>query len=114
MSRTESATSSKIPEAVLPAARVIASGTRFWLVLWTLLAIETGVFLIVVPWSSGWDENLVVNYYSSLRPILLSHYMRGALSGLGLVNLWLGVAEVVDWLGIGRRPAEQKIQTSKP
>jgi len=81
-------------------------GTRFWQVVLVLLAIETGLFLIVIPWSSAWDENLVVNYYSAFRPVLRSHYVRGALSGLGLVNLWMGIAEVLEWFGLHRRPAK--------
>ena len=114
MSRSESATSSKTPEPVLPTDRGMETGTSFWLVVLILLAIETGVFLVLVPWSSAWDENLAVNHYSSLRPILHSHYVRGALSGLGLVNLWVGAAELLEWFGLRRRSAGEKIQVTKP
>jgi hypothetical protein len=68
-------------------------GNRLWQILFVLMALETGFFLIIVPWSPAWDHNLVMTYFASLRPLLESDYARGAVSGLGLVNLWVGLAE---------------------
>ncbi|MBI2819499.1 MAG: hypothetical protein HYX73_05930 [Acidobacteria bacterium] len=82
----------------------MASGNRFWRVLLILLALETGFFLILVPWSSVWDRNFLLGYLASLQPILRSHYVRGAVSALGVVNIWLGLAEAVTLYRLGRRP----------
>jgi len=75
----------------------VEAGNRFWLVLLILLSLEIGVFLVAVPWSSIWDRNLVVGYSSLLRPVLLSYYARGAVSGLGIINLWVGVSLARDF-----------------
>jgi hypothetical protein len=62
-----------------------------------LLALETGLFLIFVPWSNTWSEFLLRGYFSPLRPILLNHYLRGALGGLGVIDLWVGISTAVNW-----------------
>ena len=90
---SESRTSSKIPEPPLSTNGEAASGNRFWRILLTLLALETGIFLIFVPWSSVWDRNFLLGSLSSLQSHLRSHYVRGAVSALGVVNLWVGFAE---------------------
>jgi hypothetical protein len=58
-----------------------------------LLFLEIGLFLVALPWSSAWDQNLVAGYFSWLRPVFLSYYLRGAVSGLGLINLWMGILQ---------------------
>lgn len=80
----------------------MASGNRFWRVLLILLALETGFFLILVPWSSVWDRNFLMGHLASLQPIIRSHFMRGAVSALGLVNIWLGLAEAWTLVKMGR------------
>ena len=97
MSPTESATSSRNPEPTLPADNGAANRSRFWQVILILLALETGLFLLFVPWSASWDDYFLPGYFSPLRPILGSHYVRGALSGLGLINLWVGLDEALGW-----------------
>ena len=57
------------------------------------MALETGFFLVIVPWSPAWDHNLVMTYFASLQHLLESDYARGAVTGLGLVNLWVGLVE---------------------
>ncbi len=74
---------------------------RIGAVLYILLCVEIGTFLLVLPWSAIWDRNLLLRYYPLLRPFYMSSYLRGAISGLGLVNLWLGVAQAWRF----RRPA---------
>lgn len=94
---SESATSSKPPDSAFPVARGVETGKRLWLVLFILLSLEIGAFLVVAPWSSAWDRNLVVGYLSWLRPLLLSPYVRGAVSGLGVINLWVGISQARDF-----------------
>lgn len=79
----------------MPSNGGMASGNRFWRVLLILLALETGLFLILVPWSAVWNENFFMNYFGSLHSVLHNHYFRGAVSGLGLVNLWVGFTEAL-------------------
>ena len=56
-------------------------------------SIEIGLFLVFVPWSALWEHNVLL-LYLPLRPVLLNNFVRGAVSGLGLVDLCLGLGEL--------------------
>jgi hypothetical protein len=47
-----------------------------------------------VPWSNFWDQNYFLDWAPSLATILTNNYVRGAVSGLGIVNLFAGFAEL--------------------
>ena len=57
-------------------------------------AVYIGLFLMVFPWTDYWD----INYFSQVVPqwhvYWGSSYARGAVSGLGLINLYFGLMEV--------------------
>ena len=62
-------------------------------VLYVLMSIEVGVFLLVYPWYNDgqfWAQNYFVKSVPEWRPVLLSNYFRGAVSGLGVLNLLIG------------------------
>jgi hypothetical protein len=66
--------------------------------LYLLYTVETGVFLVLVPWSLIW----VHSYFAQmphLRPVLLSGFVRGCISALGLMQIGLGA---VDFLAFCR------------
>jgi hypothetical protein len=63
-----------------------------------IFALEVGLFLLIFPWLSSWDLNWVPRQTSFLRTLWMSPYLRGALSGLGLVNLYVGFAELARQL----------------
>ena len=63
---------------------------RLFLVSLILFCLELGVFLVILPWTSLWERNYFLFRYPGLTPWLLNHYLRGALSGLGLVDIGLG------------------------
>jgi len=73
-------------------------GERQWFVLYVLVCLEVGFFLILVPWSAIWEHNYFLETLPDLRPILLSPMLRGAVCGLGLANVYLGVAEILNRL----------------
>jgi fucose permease len=56
--------------------------------------VEVGLLLTVLPWSAFWDRNYFVGMLPSLRFIFDSSYVRGATTGLGLVALGAGLAEL--------------------
>ena len=56
-----------------------------------LLWLEMGLLIILIPWSAFWDGNYFLNRYPVLIPILLNPYMRGAISGLGVINAVMAV-----------------------
>lgn len=56
--------------------------------------IEVGLLLIVVPWSNFWERNYFVQVLPALGPVVANLFVRGAVSGLGIVNLFAGLVEV--------------------
>ena len=59
-----------------------------------VFAVEVGLCLVAFPWLGSWDLNWVPLRVPELRHIWLSTWMRGAITGLGLVNIYVGLAEV--------------------
>jgi hypothetical protein len=56
--------------------------------------IEVGLLFVVLPWSAGWERNYFVYALPHLQPLFTSAFFRGAVSGLGLLNLVAGVFEM--------------------
>jgi len=62
---------------------------------------EIGVALLVVPWSAFWDRNYFAESVPLIHAVITNNFVRGAVSGLGLLNIVSGLAEVVS-LMLGR------------
>lgn len=59
-----------------------------------------GAVLVVVPWTPLWDHNPLLQPYPWLAPLVLSPVTRGAVTGLGLVNLLVAFGDLHDlWYG---------------
>jgi hypothetical protein len=65
---------------------------RLFLAIFILLSFEVGFFLVIVPWSTTWENNYFLKT-AALQGILMSPFLRGAVSGLGLLNIFLGLGE---------------------
>ena len=59
--------------------------------------LELGFFLLIFPWSQYWENNLFLLYLPSIREFILNNYFRGAVSGLGIVDIGLGVWEAMHF-----------------
>ena len=55
-----------------------------------------GLLLILVPWSAFWDRNYFAGAIPFLKDAMASNYVRGAVSGLGLVNIYAAVVELSE------------------
>lgn len=71
-------------------------------VLLIVLLLEVGLLLTVVPWSTYWDRNYFTQSVPWLRRALGSNYVRGAVTGLGIVNLAAAVVDTVALAGAVR------------
>jgi len=86
-------------EAIDPPVLVRAPEYRWYhkmsAVLFITFCLEIGFFLLVFPWTEYWDNN----YFSALVPEWHrwweNSYVRGAISGLGAVNLYISLMEMV-------------------
>jgi hypothetical protein len=67
--------------------------SRLAIILYILVCFEMGAFLLVLPWVSIWGENYFVSQYSWLGAIAMNYFVRGAVSGIGLADIWLAVYE---------------------
>jgi hypothetical protein len=70
---------------------------RLWLVIFVLFCLEVGIILTVLPWTRVWTENSLLLGHPQLREFLLQNFVRGLVSGLGLVDIWMGIAEAVRY-----------------
>ena len=62
------------------------------------------MLLIVLPWSvTFWEHNYFAMAWPPLRTLLANDFVRGAVSGLGVVNLFAGFADLASLFGV-RRP----------
>jgi hypothetical protein len=59
---------------------------------------EFGIALLVVPWSSFWDRNYFAQAVPVIHTIIKNNFVRGAVSGLGLINLASGLTELISLL----------------
>lgn len=55
------------------------------LLMWLVL----GLALIVLPWLPLWESNFFLNRFPPLIKFLLNPYLRGAVSGLGVLDALL-------------------------
>jgi len=64
-----------------------------------------GLLLIVLPWwPAFWEHNYFAVTWPPLRSVLSNNFVRGAVSGLGFVNLFAGFADLA-LMFTGRRPS---------
>jgi hypothetical protein len=60
--------------------------------------LEVGLLLVLVPWSAFWERNYFVEMFPPLLDLLRNNYLRGGISGLGVVNLLVGFHDLSDLL----------------
>lgn len=56
---------------------------------------EVGVLLTLAPWSVFWDRNYFIAGWPLVAAVAGNDYVRGAISGVGLINLAAGAAELI-------------------
>lgn len=56
-----------------------------------LLWLALGLALILVPWTEIWETNYFLYQYPALGLFLKNFFLRGAISGLGVVNVLLAL-----------------------
>jgi hypothetical protein len=74
---------------------------RVFRALLVVLCFEMGALLLYLPWSAYWDQNYFLNHFPSLIPIVLNCFLRGAVSGIGVLDILLAFNLISS-----RRPAQ--------
>jgi hypothetical protein len=57
--------------------------------------LEVGLLLIVLPWSTFWERNYFAVEWTLVRALVTNNFVRGAVSGLGVVNVVAGFVELI-------------------
>ena len=63
-----------------------------------IFALEIGLFLMVFPWLSNWDQSWIPVHSPQLAGLWMSTYFRALLSGLGLLNICIAGLELLSQL----------------
>jgi hypothetical protein len=54
------------------------------------------LLLILVPWSPFWERNYFADMVPLLRDVVANNFVRGAVSGLGVVNMIAGLSDLAS------------------
>ena len=78
------------------------SGLRLWLrrfgvLFFVFLCATVGVMLMIIPWRQEWSENPLLLAYPILHDVVASGFTRGLVTGLGLLNVWIGFWEALRY-----------------
>jgi len=91
------------PEAATPnttPAQKPAPGwlQRMSLFVLVLFCVYLGVLVMVLPWWTRlWDGNAFVFAHPALSVFLHNGVVRGVISGIGMVDIWIGVSEAIHY-----------------
>ena len=84
---------------------VAAMSVKLTIVFFILICFEIGILLIILPWvpSPSWNENYLLvlaadkMHWPWLALAMKSGYARGAVTGIGFLNILLGVWEIINF-----------------
>jgi hypothetical protein len=76
---------------------------KLTILFFILICFEIGILLVILPWvpSPSWNENYLLvlaadkMHWPWLAIAMKSGYARGAVTGLGVLNIMLGVWEII-------------------
>ena len=83
-------------------ARPSTSVARLWLrrigvLLFVFLCATLGVMLMILPWRPEWSDNPLLMSYPTIRAVFASGFARGVSTGLGVLNVWIGFWEAIQY-----------------
>ena len=57
--------------------------------LFVILRLYVGALVVLLPWRSIWTTNAWINNWPVVAGFLAQGWVRGIVSGLGLLNIWM-------------------------
>ena|SRR6516165_5659564 len=86
------------PDTVNPRRAAPVWLQRLSLFVLVLFCVYLGVLVMILPWwTRVWDQNLFIISHPALATILHNGAVRGMISGLGLLDIWIGISEAVHY-----------------
>jgi hypothetical protein len=68
-----------------------------------------GLWLLLAPWTALWDQNLFGRLVPALGRVMSNPFVRGAVTGVGLVTIVAGIGELFGTFA-ARTPREPPTQ----
>ncbi len=84
------------PEApgAAPAVPLYRWYHKLFALIFIAFCLEIGIVLLVLPWSEYWDNNFFATVTPGWEHVWSNSYVRGAVSGLGLINIYISFSEL--------------------
>lgn len=70
---------------------------RIDLFLRVIVRLYLGLLVVALPWTHLWDENHLFNLMPQIAWLADNGVVRGLVSGLGLLNLWIAISDAVQY-----------------
>ena len=66
-------------------------------VIYIVYSLEVGIALLFFPWLNIWENNYLLYLYPQIRPVIANPFFKGAVLGLGIANILIGIQEIVHF-----------------
>jgi hypothetical protein len=94
---TEPAPARAVEDEVVSAAAPVWL-QRLSLFVLVLFCVYLGVLVMILPWwTRVWDNNGYIEARPMLAAVLHNGAVRGVISGLGLLDIWIGISEAIHY-----------------
>jgi hypothetical protein len=70
---------------------------RIFTFVYVLFCMTLGMALVTLPWTSTWFEDGMIARWPAAQQFLQTGFVRGCISGLGFIDIWLGVLEAINY-----------------
>jgi len=70
---------------------------RSSIIVLVIFCLYIGLILFLLPWSRYWIENHYLLTWPSLGLWMSSGFVRGFVSGMGLLDIWIGISEIIHY-----------------
>ena len=73
---------------------------KITVIVYILICFEVGILLLILPWTQYWEDNFFLYFITSklnaswVPTLLTSGYVRGAVTGLGALNILAGLRDI--------------------
>jgi hypothetical protein len=71
---------------------------RLSLVVLVVFCLYLGSMVTILPWwTRVWENNIIVLNHPQLAAFLHRGAVRGVLTGIGLLDIWIGISEAIHY-----------------
>jgi hypothetical protein len=88
--RNEPAPSETVPAQPLWMRRIV-------LIVFVMFCLQMGMMLLFLPWTPPWSSNSWLAEHWQIRSVLTNYFVRGIVSGLGIIDIFIGISEAVNY-----------------